>query len=58
MMMSVMPLWASFSMMIPRIGFSPIGIIGFGRIVVYGRRRLPFPPARITACIVSPYTWY
>ncbi len=30
-------------------GRSPIGISGLGRTVVYGRRRVPSPPARITA---------
>src|SRR6187399_2269238 len=33
---------------------SPIGISGFGRTVVYGRRRCPLPPARITARIPCP----
>ena len=30
------------------IGISPIGISGFGRILVYGYKRVPFPPAIIT----------
>ena len=34
-----------------RIGISPIGINGLGKIFVYGARRVPFPPARITAFI-------
>src|SRR5512132_1997745 len=33
------------------MGRSATGISGFGRTVVYGRRRVPFPPARITARI-------
>src|SRR5207302_2023856 len=32
-----------------RIGYSPIGMSGFGKTMVYGRNRLPAPPARITA---------
>src|SRR5262245_9147095 len=35
--------------MISRIGNSPIGISGFGRTTVYGRRRVPRPPASTTA---------
>src|SRR4051794_41516271 len=31
------------------IGMSPIGMSGFGNTVVYGARRVPRPPARITA---------
>src|SRR5258707_2662162 len=34
---------------ISRIGYGPIGIRGFGRTTVYGRSRVPIPPARITA---------
>src|ERR1700730_17146882 len=30
---------------------SPIGTSGLGSVVVKGRRRVPRPPARITACI-------
>ena len=37
--------------MCSRIGRSPTGTSGFGRIVVYGRSRVPSPPARITALI-------
>src|SRR6478672_9380802 len=40
--------------MCSRIGRSPIGTSGLGRIVVYGRSRIPRPPARITALIVGP----
>src|SRR3989338_4310 len=36
-------------MMISAIGISPNGIKGFGKMVVYGRNRDPFPPAKITA---------
>src|SRR3977135_3453962 len=36
---------------ISRIGVSTIGISGLGSTVVYGARRLPLPPARITAFI-------
>ena len=32
---------------------SPIGTRGLGKAVVYGRRRTPRPPAKITACIGS-----
>src|SRR6266480_734313 len=35
--------------MTSRIGNSPIGIKGFGSTTVYGRKRVPVPPARITA---------
>src|SRR5688500_12906519 len=37
--------------MISRIGRSPTGRRGLGRIVVYGRSRIPNPPARTTALI-------
>src|SRR5437879_5810772 len=30
---------------------SPIGTSGLGSLVVYGRRRTPLPPARMTACM-------
>src|SRR5690349_19235624 len=36
-------------MTMSRIGRSPMGIRGLGRTVVYGRSRVPRPPARITA---------
>jgi hypothetical protein len=34
-------------------GFDPTGISGFGSMVVYGRKRIPFPPDWITAFILS-----
>src|SRR5215471_13113968 len=37
-----------------RIGRPPISTIGFGRMVVSSLRRVPNPPARITAFIRSP----
>src|SRR5215218_7001702 len=37
-----------------RMGRSAIGTRGFGSTAVYGRRRVPLPPARITALIGSP----
>src|SRR5688572_18367990 len=37
-----------------RIGRSATGTSGFGSTAVYGRRRVPSPPARITALIRSP----
>src|SRR4030043_1250113 len=40
--------------MISRIALSPIGIIGFGMIWVYGANRVPFPPARTTAFTNEP----
>src|SRR3954454_15391228 len=38
-------------MMCSRIGRSPTGTSGLGVIVVYGRSRVPSPPARMTALI-------
>src|SRR4051794_15667685 len=38
-------------MMCSRIGRSPTGTSGLGMIVVYGRSRVPSPPARMTALI-------
>ena len=35
--------------MTSRIGNSPIGINGLGKTTVYGRSRVPLPPARMTA---------
>src|SRR5664279_2322739 len=32
-----------------RIGYWPMGMRGLGRTTVYGRSRVPIPPARITA---------
>src|SRR5215217_1499654 len=40
--------------MTSRIGLSPIGSSGLGRIVVYGRSRIPSPPASTTALIGGP----
>ena len=37
-----------------RIGRSPTGTSGLGRTVVYGLRRVPLPPARITARMSLP----
>src|SRR2546430_2413512 len=35
----------------PRQGLLTIATIGFGRLIVRGRRRLPSPPAMTTACM-------
>src|SRR4051812_6864171 len=43
------PVRASWRTITSRIGYSPIGISGFGSTTVYGLRRVPFPPARMTA---------
>src|SRR5215213_10855378 len=48
------PAPASWPRMISRIGRSPIGSSGLGRIVVYGRSRIPSPPASTTALIGGP----
>lgn len=40
-------------MTMSRIGRSPIGINGLGRTVVYGRKRVPNPPASITARLIE-----
>src|SRR5438128_9457966 len=37
----------------PRQGLFTICTIGFGLLIVSGRRRLPSPPAMTTACIES-----
>src|SRR5229473_3344504 len=39
------------SKMWPRQGLFTIDTIGFGRLIVSGRRRLPSPPAMTTACM-------
>src|SRR6476619_5528592 len=36
----------------------PIGTSGFGIEVVYGRRRTPCPPARMTACLPSSIMFF
>src|ERR1043166_8219959 len=36
-------------MMCQRIGWSPIGIMGFGQLRVSSHSRVPSPPARMTA---------
>src|SRR5918993_1329995 len=41
-------------MMCQRIGIPPISTIGFGRTDVSSPKRVPKPPARITACIEIP----
>src|SRR5436309_517971 len=38
-------------MIISRIGFSPTGTKGLGNTLVKGERRVPLPPAKMTACI-------
>src|SRR2546423_6798097 len=48
---SSMPWRLRSSKMCPRHGLSTMGTIGFGRLIVRGRRRLPSPPAMTTACI-------
>src|SRR5688572_33494332 len=35
------------------MGYSPTGINGFGRAVVYGFSRVPLPPARMTTGVCS-----
>src|ERR1017187_5069259 len=40
--------------MCQRIGLPPISTIGLGRMAVSSLRRVPKPPARITAFICSP----
>src|SRR5690349_23244851 len=48
------PCWASCCSTMSRIeNSSPIGTSGLGSRVVYGRRRTPWPRARITACMVA-----
>ena len=44
------PLRLRLSTMCCSTGLSPIGTSGLGMTVVYGRRRVPSPPARMTAC--------
>src|SRR5689334_12056875 len=43
------PSSASCRTITSRIGLSPSGISGFGNVTVYGRRRVPRPPASTTA---------
>src|SRR6266498_3823311 len=43
---------ASLRMEISMIGVSPIGTRGFGSVTVYGRNRVPLPPARMTAYLI------
>src|SRR5213078_3015279 len=50
---SSMPWRLRRSKMCPRQGLSTMGTIGFGRLIVSGRRRLPSPPAITTACITA-----
>src|SRR2546423_12596359 len=52
-MMSRKPCSPSCPRRISRIARSPIGMSGFGRTEVYGARRVPRPPARITALVRS-----
>src|SRR3954465_7734108 len=49
MVMWSKPRPASWRTITSRIGYSPIGIRGLGSTTVYGRNRVPRPPARITA---------
>src|SRR3954453_7398175 len=44
-------------MMCHRIGIPPISTIGFGRSDVSSPRRVPSPPARITACTRTSFEW-
>jgi hypothetical protein len=39
------------------IGFPPISTIGFGFKDVSSDNLVPNPPAKITACIVTPYLY-
>src|SRR5438093_7057037 len=50
---SSMPWRLRSSKICPRHGLSTMGTIGFGRLIVSGRRRLPSPPAMTTACIAA-----
>jgi hypothetical protein len=49
MMKSLTPWAENICMMCQRIGRPPISTIGFGRVSVSSERRVPKPPARITA---------
>jgi hypothetical protein len=40
-----------------RIGFSPIGVMGFGKTSETSRILDPFPPQRITAFIIIPFLY-
>src|SRR5438309_6515963 len=44
-------------MMCHRIGIPPTSTIGFGRSDVSSPRRVPSPPARITACTRTSFEW-
>ena len=48
------PVFFSMSIWSERNGRVRIGTIGFGVLSVRGRKRVPFPPARITAFMVCP----
>ena len=52
----MIPQPASCSITISRIARSPIGISGFGSTDVYGARRVPRPPARMTARVGTCFT--
>ncbi len=55
-MKSLMP-WAEYIfMMCQSTGRPPISTMGFGRIAVSSLRRVPIPPARMTAFILLPRT--
>src|SRR4051794_9103431 len=51
-----MPHLARERMLCSSTGRSPIGTSGLGITVVYGRKRVPRPPARITALMPAPST--
>src|SRR5215469_3620541 len=53
-MKSLIPWWEYSFRICHRIGRPPISTIGLGRMVVSSLRRVPNPPARITAFIDSP----
>src|SRR5271167_1845237 len=54
MITSSIPCWWSHSSMNEMNGLSTSGTTGLGTVEVSGRRRLPSPPTRITACTPSP----
>ena len=50
----IMKRYAYLFIICHKIGFPPMGIIGFGIIVEYSEIRLPNPPAKITTFTSSP----
>src|SRR6202049_2389797 len=54
MITSSIPCWRSHSSMNEMNGLSTSGTTGLGTVEVSGRRRVPSPPPRLTACMASP----